>query len=168
MGRTIIRSTHALTYDQAKRLVAGRSADVNGPGRQSSAAARSGSDDDPAPAPGADPGTEWQDPLLQDCSASANGNVTLPPNQLDPAACTPAALAVRRAASHAYALDPPEGGTCGAPVAAADEPELTIRLRALTSVAQWLAHKRAVAGAVEFDSAELRFMLQVRRKGRVS
>jgi hypothetical protein len=157
VGRTIIRSTHALTYDQAKRLVAGKAADESRP---------------PAsPLPLLESEASWVDPLETDCSAGdskSSGGIGIPARDLDPAAFTPEALAARRTASHVYAEDPPEGGSCGAPVAAEDEAELMTRLRLLTSVAQWLAQKRAAAGAVEFDSAELRFLLKRKSAASVS
>jgi exoribonuclease R len=151
IGRTIIRSTHALTYEQGKRLVAGLSANAE---IRQAPVSRLAVSEDPASHIEA-----WKDPLEADC---ADFTLCPHPRILDPAAYAASALAVRQSAAQSYAHDPSEGGTCGAPVAAEDEPELSLRLRTLTSVAQWLAHKRAAAGAVEFDSAEVRFLLQVR------
>lgn len=160
-GRTIIRSTHALTYDQAKRMIAGQHAD---PGADP--AANDARADDQIWGTGAD--VADGSPLDIDSAPSAAAlqlaasNLGISVSEIDAASFTPEAKARRSRDAQLYRHDPPSGGLCGARVHPSDEPALADRLRMLTSVAHWLTRRRGRAGLLDLDSSEIRFALQAK------
>lgn len=146
VGRTIIRSTHALTYYQAQRLVAGRHADEDG-GAEAARLAASAA----APA---------SDPLAADLSVLSVLSESASADLLDPSRLSHDAVERLGREARLYPCDPPEGGLCGAPVHCDDEPRLAVSLRLLTSAARWLGQGRAAAGSLEFERGEIRFVLE--------
>ena len=166
VGKTIIRSTHALTYNQAERLISGASPND----------AEGALPAEPAPGNAVD-----SDPVLADIStlpprlladvrmalrsAGVTDDDALPDDaalvaMLDPGAAAPVAAAARRRERSAYGGDPPAGGRCGAAVQPADWPALGARLALLADIAHWLHRRRGGAeGALDFDSSELQFKL---------
>jgi hypothetical protein len=153
VGRTIIRSAAALTYDQAKSLIAGNDDAIL-------------RDSQPFTA-----GMTFEDAVKEDFDGIGALSHLLTPEALDPASFGPAASLARARlaaeASHypwelrsdAPAFHAGGGGTCGQPLHAADAPALRTALRMLSSVARWLARRRGATGALDFNSTELRFQL---------
>ena len=166
IGRSIIRSTHALTYGQAARLVAGKHADES-PAEGSEVDVHSAA----AAAPAASDGsrTTYDVDVTDFASAVHIPGIDAPTapsliqliGNFDPAAASPTARSRRAVELTRYSTDPPEGGACGARVQHADEAGLRERLRLLTGVARWLARRRAASGAVDFGGSELSFVLQL-------
>ena len=142
-GRTIIRSTHALTYDQAKFLLAGRGANNERPAMSKSSSFVSVTE----------VGLDRYDAAL----AATGVDVAA----IDPEAFGPAGRLRRARDAALYPDDPAEGGICGAPVHVDDEAALIPRLRKLTAVAHWLKRRRGFGsgGNLELNSSELRFSL---------
>ena len=162
VGRTIIRSTHALTYYQAKRLVAGGAADEDaGAAALALAAGPAAAAAAAAAAADSDSGRTADDPLARDLSAEG---LPLPAGDhvgaLDPTRSSPEAAARLAREARLYPADPPEGGICGAPVHPDDHARLRESLTLLTQVSRWLARARGVAGSLDFERGEMRFVLR--------
>lgn len=136
-GLSVIRSTHALTYDQAQRLA--DCAPPNDPAGYLS--------DKDRRLTGIK-GDAWQD-LPIACEEHVGGGKR-------PDSAT--------AAGFEY-LDPVEGGVCGAPVHPSDWEDLRPRMQQLVDVSRWLRAQRIAQGGVSLSGQEVQIDLGDNKPG---